>query len=54
MQVTADHTCAAQDIHPCLLLLMCPDTYEMHAETKQKHQVYETATGTALQGMEEG
>lgn len=50
LQVTADHTRTAQDIHPCMPLLVCPDTYEMHAETKQEHQVCEIAT--ALQGIE--
>lgn len=52
-QVTTDDTRTAQvDIRPCMLLLTCPDTYEMHAESKQQHQIDETATGTALQGME--
>lgn len=52
LHVTTDHAYTAQGIHPCMLLLVGPDTYEIYRENKQKHQVYETVTDTASQGME--
>lgn len=53
LQITADHACTAQDIHRCLLLLLCPNKCEMQAVTQKKNQVDETETDAALQVTEQ-
>lgn len=53
LQIITDHTCTAQDIHPHLVLLLCPNRCEMETETKKKHQVYEIARDATLQGTEQ-